>query len=123
MAGSEQMKLEDITIDPANLYREETYTDLQVGQIRHLIPVTPDGSRDSSRECIYVGHTNVMSNVGPLPIECPIEATTLEEALEKFPEAVQEAFERLIERAKEHQREQASRIVVPGAKPPSIQMP
>jgi len=123
MAGSDQMKLEDIRIDAANLYREEAYTDLQVGQIRHLVPVTSAGSRDTSRESIYVGHTNVMSSVGPLPIECLIEAGTLEEALEKFPEAVQEAFERLIEQAKEHQREQASKIVVPGARPSNIQMP
>jgi hypothetical protein len=34
--------------------------------------------------------------------------------MEKFPEAVNQAVERLIAEAKEIQREEASRIIVPG---------
>ena len=35
--------------------------------------------------------------------------------MEKFPEAVKQAVERLIEEAREIQRQEASRIVVPGS--------
>ncbi|MEZ4289593.1 MAG: hypothetical protein R3E53_03265 [Myxococcota bacterium] len=58
-----------------------------------------------------------MSARGPLPINCPIEATTLQEAFEAFPKAVQNAIERLMEEARELQRQEASRIVVPGQGP------
>ena len=124
MSGSDQPGLGDVKVDVDNLYREESFTDLRVASIRQLIPVKRDGSRDTSREIVFIGNTNVMSSVGPLPIESPIDAGTLEDAIEKFPEAVEEAFARLVERAKEQQREQASRIVVPGAAPTSnIQLP
>jgi hypothetical protein len=122
MASDDQMDLEEMKVDTANLYEEQSYTDLRVASIRRLIPVKPDGSRDLSRNPIFVGHTNVMSSVGPLPIESPIEAKTLEEAIEKFPAAVQDALERLVERAQEHQRRQASRIVVPETGPGRIQL-
>ena len=55
-----------------------------------------------------------MSDRGPLPIQAPIEAKDLNEAMDKFPEAVQAAVEKLIEQAREMQRQQMSRIVVPG---------
>ena len=38
----------------------------------------------------------------------------LDEAIEKFPEAVNAAVERMVEQAREMQRQEASRIVVPG---------
>ena len=38
----------------------------------------------------------------------------LDEAIEKFPEAINQAVERLVEEAREMQRQEASRIVVPG---------
>jgi predicted RNase H-like HicB family nuclease len=55
--------------------------------------------------------------MGPLPVNCAIEATSLEEAMQKFPEAIAEAIERMVEEAKEMQRQEASRIIVPGAIP------
>ena len=55
-----------------------------------------------------------MSSRGPLPIHTPIEASDLEDAFNKFPEAVNAAVEKMIEEAKEIQRQEASRIVVPG---------
>ena len=54
----------------------------------------------------------------PLPVQAPIEAASLTEAFDKFPEAVQQAVENLIEQAREMQRQEASRIVVPGQMPP-----
>ena len=41
----------------------------------------------------------------------------LDEAIAQFPEAINQAVERLIEEARELQRQEASRIVVPGQGP------
>jgi hypothetical protein len=106
---------EKLRIDTRNLYREETLTDLQAGSIRQLIPVTLDGKNDTSRRLIFVGQTQVMTQMGPLPVQGPIEARTLSEAIEKFPEAIQAAIDAMMEEAREAQRKEASRIVVPGA--------
>jgi hypothetical protein len=107
--------LENLKIDTQNLYREEMLTDLKSGSIRQLIPVTLDGKNDTSRRLIFVGQTQVMTQMGPLPVQGPIEARTLKEAIEKFPEAIQAAIETMVEEAREAQRQEASRIVVPGA--------
>jgi len=107
----------DMQIDRQNLYREETFTDLRVGSLKRLTPVKADGSTDTHRSVRYVGHTQLLSEVGPLPISCEIEAASLEEAMDKFPEAVRRSVERVIDEVKEYQRQQASQIVVPGAGP------
>ena len=36
----------DVQMDAANLYREESYTDLKAGTMRKLVPVKADGSDD-----------------------------------------------------------------------------
>jgi hypothetical protein len=107
----------DIQVDKDNLYREEVFTDLRVASIRKLVPIKADGSDDSSREARFVGETQLMSARGPLPIQCPIEAPTLSDAIDAFPEAVQKAVDQMIEEAREMQRQEASRIVVPGQPP------
>ncbi len=113
----DRQQLGEIRVDNANLYREEVYTDLRIATIRRLTPVRPDGSPDESRQPLFTGQTHVMSQAGPLPVECAIEARTLEEAAEKFPEAIRQAVDRLVEEAKELRRREASRIVVPGTMP------
>ena len=117
MSDETPAELSEIKVDAENLYREETYTDLRVATIRRLVPVKSDGSPDASRPELFSGQTNLMSQAGPLPVECPLEATTVEEAIAKFPDAIQAAVERLIEEAKEMRRREASRIVVPGQGP------
>ena len=109
--------LGEIAVDTQNLYREETFSDLKVASIRRLTPVTAEGLDDSSRPTLFIGETTLMSARGPLPINCPIEATTLTEAFAAFPQAVQDAVERLMEEAREMQRQEANRIVVPGQGP------
>jgi len=116
--SEETSPLGDIAVDQDNLYREETFSDLKVASIRRLTPVTADGADDPSRPTMFVGETTLMSQRGPLPINCPIEATTLQEAMDAFPQAVNAAVERLMEEAREMQRQEASRIVVPGQGPP-----
>ena len=109
--------LGEISVDQNNLYREETFTDLKVASIRRLTPINVDGSDDAGRAVMFVGETTLMSARGPLPINCPIDATTLAQAIDAFPEAVQAAVERLMDEAREMQRQEASRIVVPGQGP------
>jgi len=105
---------DQLSVDRKNLYREETFSDLQMATIKRLIPVTPDGSMDQTRPIMFIGHTQLMTQAGVLPVQCPIEASTLEEAMDNFPQAINKAVEKMIEEAKELQRQQASRIVVPG---------
>lgn len=111
---SEENLIAEMNADTENLYREESFTDLKVAQIRRLTPVKSDGSEDNSRPTIFIGETQLMSQRGPLPIHAPIEASDLADAFAKFPDAINAAVERMIEEAKEMQRQEASRIVVPG---------
>ena len=115
--SEETSPLGELSVDQENLYREETFTDLKIASIRRLTPVTSEGADDPTRPTMFVGETTLMSARGPLPINCPIDATNLDEAIAAFPKAVQDAVERLMEEAKEMQRQEANRIVVPGQGP------
>jgi hypothetical protein len=103
----------DLSVDASNLYREESYTDLKVASLRRLVPILVSGEPDPSREPRWIASTQLMSQVGPVPVSAIIEARTLQEAIAKFPEAVGRAVEEMIEEAREIQRSEASRIVVP----------
>ena len=104
----------DLNLDKANLYQEESFTDLKTGAIRRMVPIKEDGSRDESRAPIYMGQTQLMSPNGPLPVSCMLEAATLSEAIEKFPSAVKEEVDRIVEMAQKAQQKDDSRIIVPG---------
>ena len=114
----------DFTVDRSNLYKEESFTDLRVGNIRRLMPVRPDGSEDKTRKTIFVGQTNLMTRNGPLPIQGVIRAKELQQAVKRFPEAMEEAVARMMEEAqkiKDRQgskiitkQEEDSRIIIPG---------
>ena len=101
------------TMDPASLYREETFTDRRVGTIRVLIPVTKDGVADGGRKVLYAGETQVLTPGGMLPIAFDIEAGSLAEAIDKFADGVKEGVERTIREIQELRREAASSIIVP----------
>jgi hypothetical protein len=115
MSQSDRIRIEDIQLDGQNLYREESYTDLTVGSIQVLVPVTTAGAEDPSRPKQFIGQTQILSAAGPLPLSAPIDASTLEEAIRKFPQAAKAAVDRLMDEAREMQRQEASRIVVPGS--------
>lgn len=115
MSNGNESKITNVTINSRNLYKEESFTDLTNATIRRLTPVTSDGTTDESREAIFAGMTQLSSPNGPVPIHCLIEgAKTLEEAAAKLPDAVEKAVRAMIEEAEKMQREEASRIVVPG---------
>ena len=122
----------DIKVDPKQLYLEEIFTDRRVGTIRRLTPVNKDGARDSARAVIYVGETQVLTPAGALPIAFEIGAGSLEEAAEKFGQLAKDAIERTVKELQELRRQAASQIVIPqGGLPPmggggpggKIQMP
>lgn len=121
MTDTPRRTLDDLTVETANLYREDVFTDLAVATLRRLTPVTADGDDDPSRPVQFVAETQLMSQMGPLPVSARIEAATLKEAIERFPAAIKAAVERMMEEAREMQRREASRIVTagPGSIPPA----
>jgi hypothetical protein len=82
--------------------------------IRRLTPVKPNGLKDKTRKQIFVGHLNVMTPQGPLPIQTPLEARNLKEATELYPEAMKTAITKVREEISKLQQEKDSRIIVPG---------
>ena len=114
MNSFEKKTLNDIKFNQDNLYREDSFTDLRVGSIRMLTPVTPDGTTDSTRTKMFIGQAQFMSPDGPLPIQGPIDAKSLAEAMEKFPQAMEQMLRHMIEEARELQNQKESNIIVPG---------
>jgi hypothetical protein len=108
-------RITEIKINVNNLYKEEAFTDLTFATIRRLLPVKLDGSPDDSREPIFTGMTQLMSPNGPVPVQCLIEgAKTIEDAAAKLPEAIEKTVQAMIAEAEEMQRQEASKIVIPG---------
>jgi hypothetical protein len=108
-------KLPELKMDPANLYREDMFTDRKVGPIRRLTPVTPAGADDAKRKTLYVGQTQLMTPMGALPLAFEIEAASLGEAAEKFAAAAKVSVERAVKELQQLRREAASSIIIPEA--------
>jgi len=112
----------DFTMNKDNLYREESVTDLKAGSIRRLVPIKSNGTNDPSRTPIFVGHAELMSEEGPLPIQSRLSANTLEEAMDAFPETMNRALVEIIERVRKMQQQQhqpgrkndGSSLIIPG---------
>jgi len=102
-----------IELDAKNLYREETLTDMGSARLRVLVPLREDGSPDPDREVVYFGHATLLTPVGQVPVDAPIEAKTLQEAVAKLPNALQVATAAVIAQLRELRRQAASQIVVP----------
>jgi hypothetical protein len=131
MATRQEERGMEPDMNPKDLWLEEVFTDRRVGTIRRMTPVNGEGARDESREVTWIGETQVLTQVGTLPINFALEAKTLEEAAQKFGAAAKAAIERAVKELQELRRQQASSIVVPqGGLPPmppggggKIQMP
>jgi hypothetical protein len=102
----------------ANLHQEEMFTDLAVGSIRRLTPVKPNGEPDKTRPVLFIGQAQIYTQQGPMPVQFPIDAKNLQLAMEKFPTAMEEFVAHLVEQAKELQRQEQSRLIVPGGSAP-----
>ncbi len=130
MATRQDERTIEPDMNPQDLWLEEIFTDRRVGTIRRMTPVKGDGTPDAERQVMYVGETQVLSQIGTLPITFPLEAKTLEEAAKRFGPAAKTAIERAVKELQELRRQAASSIVVPqGGMPPmgpgggKIQMP
>jgi hypothetical protein len=100
-------------MDDKNLYLEEVFTDRKVGMIRRLTPVTAQGSVDSGRPVLYIGQAEIMTSMGPVPINFDIAGTTLDQAVAGFAVAATAAIEQTVAQIQEMRRQQASQLVVP----------
>jgi hypothetical protein len=101
------------SMDVAELYREDLYTDRKVGTIRVMTPIRPDGSTDPARPVSYVGQAQIMTTAGMLPITFEIEATSLAQAVAGFGPAAKVALEDTVRELQELRRQAASQIVIP----------
>ena len=119
MATRPDERMAEPDMNPGDLWLEEIFTDRRVGTIRRMTPVDGSGARDPAREIQYIGETQVMSQLGALPINFVLEAKSLEEAARMFGPAAKAAIERTVRELQELRRQQASSIVVPqGGLPP-----
>ena len=110
----------DPQMDAAALYREEMFTDRKVGAIRRLTPVTSDGSVDATRPVLFVGQAEIMTNMGPVPINFEIEGKSLADAVTGFSAAAAAAIERTVQQIQEMRRQAASQLVVPQGGIPNL---
>jgi len=109
-----------LKMDPANLYREETFTDRSMGTIRVLTPVKTDGLIDARRRVLYLGEAQMLTPAGVLPLAFEIDASSLADAVEQFAAAARLAVERTVKELQELRREAASSIIVPDRPSPGF---
>jgi hypothetical protein len=115
----DEQRMTEPVMDATDLWLEEVYTDRRIGTIRKLTPVKGDGVRDAAREIQWIGETQVMSQIGTLPITFPLEAKTLDEAAQLFGAEAKKAIERTMRELQDLRRQAASSIVIPqGGMPP-----
>lgn len=107
----------DIAMNPDELYLEEVFTDNKVGTIRRMTPVTATGEKDTTRDIVFIGSTQMMTPAGPLPLNFELAGTSLGEAAGNFGVAANQALEETMKELQEMRRQQASQIVVPGQTP------
>jgi len=110
----------ELKMDAASIYREEIYTDRTAATLRVLIPVTKDGAPDPSRPTLYMGEAQILTNVGPLPINFEIDARNLAEAVAKYGEAAKKGFENAVRELQEMRRQASSSIVIPQGGVPNL---
>jgi len=100
-------------MDVNAVYQEDVFTDRKVGTIRRMTPMTAEGHRDVQRKVLYVGQAEIMTNMGPVPINFEIEADTFAQAIAGFGAAAAVGIERTVQQIQEMRRQQASQLVVP----------
>lgn len=115
MSDLEQPDRMEFGVDVENLYREDVFTDIRAATIRRMVPVRIDGSQDHSRKTVFMGFTQLVTEKGMIPLNFAIPAKTLKEAVESFPDALQTTVARMVEEAKKREKEESSRIILPGS--------
>jgi hypothetical protein len=115
MADRRDDRLSEASMNAADLFREEIYTDRRVGTIRVMTPVKSDGTADPARKTLYLGEAQMMTSAGALPLSFEIDADSLSDAVAKYATAAREGFERTMRDLEELRRQAASSIVIPKA--------
>jgi hypothetical protein len=105
----------NVTMDAANLYREEIYSDRKIGTIRVMVPVTREGQADPARPTLYSGEVQIMTQMGPLPVPFEIEAKSLADAVAGYGDAAKDAVEKTVQELQELRRQQSTGLVLPGS--------
>lgn len=105
----------EMPMNADELYREEVFSDQRTGTIRRLTPVTADGNDDPARKTLFVGQAQLYTQAGPMPLTFEIPADTLAAAVAAFESEAHKALDETLRQIEEMRRDQASRIVVPGA--------
>jgi hypothetical protein len=100
-------------MDPADLWREDVFTDRKIGTIRRLTPVKIDGSTDAGRKVLFIGEASLDTPAGALPLNFELPAANLEQAVAAYGDAVQKAFEEAMEALQEMRRRASSSLVLP----------
>lgn len=101
------------TLDPANLYRVDIFTDPNIGDIRMLVPVDVEGLRRDV-PARFLSTVGVTVNGHPNTINFEIEgATTLAQAIEGMPAAAEVAGRAFLKQL-EASRTKRALIVPPG---------
>ncbi|MDA8124422.1 MAG: hypothetical protein M0009_04435 [Deltaproteobacteria bacterium] len=100
-----------------NLHREEIFSDLTMGSIRQMTPIKANGELDKTRPILFIGQSQIYTPQGPMPVQFPIDAKNLQQAMDQFAVAMEEFVGRLIEEAREMERQEQSRLIVPGGAP------
>ena len=113
MPAQDSIDAMNTQMDVASLYREEVVTDRKVGTIHVLTPILDSGERDTNRPLLFLGDTQIMTQMGPLPISFEIKAD--------YGEAAKQGVRDTIEKLQAMRREAASQIVTPGM--PGFQAP
>lgn len=103
----------DLTVKENNLYLEESFTDLDMMSIRRFTPIKINGIKDKTRKPIFVGHTQLMTPQGALPIRSHLEARNLKEAIEHYPAAMKKAIDNMLVELSKLEQKEDSRIIVP----------
>ncbi|MEQ1581388.1 MAG: hypothetical protein ABL964_12400 [Steroidobacteraceae bacterium] len=103
----------ETTMDVDSLYLEEVITDRKVGMIRRLTPVLANGGVDAARPVLFMGQAEIMTNMGPVPLNFDLPGPTLEQAAAGFGAAAAVAIEQTVRQIQEMRRQQASQLVVP----------
>jgi len=120
MAGAPPGGVRDAKMDATSLYREEIYTDRAAATLRVLVPVTAAGAPDAGRPTVYMGEAQILTNMGPLPINFEIDAVSLADAVAKYGDAAKAGVENAMRELQEMRRQASSSLVIPQGGVPNL---
>jgi hypothetical protein len=120
MADAPPGSARDARMDATSLYREEIYTDRAAATLRVLTPVTASGAPDPRRATVYMGEAQILTNMGPLPINFEIDADNLADAVARYGDAAKAGVENAMQELQEMRRQASSSLVIPQGGVPGL---